>query len=158
MSRTDTARERRRPFYLYVDEFGTMATRFFVSLLSEGRKFGISLVLANQFMGQIHDDAIRESIFGNVGTIVGFRTGHDDAVRLAHEFYPGPTPKDFVSLPNWRAYTRAVVRGQRVPAFVLETIPLAPVRDELASARARAFSRVTYSARRPAAPPGVAAG
>jgi hypothetical protein len=144
MSRTDTARDERRPFYLYVDEFGALATRFFVSLLSEGRKFGISLVLANQFQSQIRDEGIREAIFGNVGSIVAFRTGHDDAVRLARELYPGPTPRDFVSQPNWRAYARAVVRGQRVPAFVLETIPLPPVRNELAGARARAFSRVTY--------------
>jgi hypothetical protein len=153
MSRTDTARESRRPFYLYVDEFGAVATRFFISLLSEGRKFGISLVLANQFQNQIHDESIRESIFGNVGSIVAFRTGHDDAVRLANEFYPGPKARDFVSLPNWRAYTRAIVRGQRVSAFVLETIPLAPVRDQMAGARARAFSRVTYGSTTPAAPP-----
>jgi hypothetical protein len=158
MSRTDLARERRSPFYLYVDEFGTMATRFFVSLLSEGRKFGISLVLANQFQAQIQDEAIREAIFGNVGTIVGFRTGHEDGVRLSHEFYPGPTPRDFVSLPNWRAYARAVVRGQRVPAFVLETIPLEPVRDEVAAARARAFSRATYGTQPPAPSPVAAAG
>jgi hypothetical protein len=158
MSRTDTARDKRRPFYVYVDEFGAMATRFFVSLLSEGRKFGISLVLANQFQSQIHDETIREAIFGNVGTMVAFRTGHDDAVRLAHEFYPGPTPRDFVSLPNWRAYTRAVVRGQRLPAFVLETIPLEPVRDEIAGARARAFSRVTYGSKQPAARPVAVAG
>jgi hypothetical protein len=157
MSRTDTVREGRNPFYVYVDEFGAIATRFFVSLLSEGRKFGISLVLANQFQSQIHDEKIREAIFGNVGTMVAFRTGHDDAVRLAHEFYPGPTPRDFVSLPNWRAYTRAVVRGQRVPAFVLETIPLEPVRDEVARARARAFSRVTYGTKQPEAAPVAAA-
>jgi hypothetical protein len=94
---------------VYVDEFGAIATRFFVSLLSEGRKFGISLVLANQFQNQIQDETIREAIFGNVGTMVSFRTGHDDAVRLAHEFCPGPAPRDFVSLPNWRAYTRACV-------------------------------------------------
>jgi hypothetical protein len=93
-----------------------------------------------------------------VGTIVGFRTGHEDGVRLSHEFYPGPTPRDFVSLPNWRAYARAVVRGQRVPAFVLETIPLEPVRDEVAAARARAFSRATYGTQPPAPSPVAAAG
>ena len=147
MSRSDTARDNRRPFHVYVDEFGAIATRFFVSLLSEGRKFGISLVLANQFINQINDENIRDAIFGNVGTIVAFRTGHDDAVRLTHEFYPGPAPRDLVHLPNWRAYVRAVVRGQRVPAFVLETIPLDPVRDDLAVARARAVSREIYGTR-----------
>jgi hypothetical protein len=151
MSRSDTARERRRPFYLYVDEFGALATRFFVSLLSEGRKFGISLILANQFQAQIQDEAIREAIFGNVGTIVGFRTGHEDGVRLSHEFYPGPTPRDFVSLPNWRAYTRAVVGGRRLPAFTLETMPLPPAQDEIAASRVRAYSRVRYG--RPPSPP-----
>ena len=151
MSRADTAREKRRPFYLYVDEFGSLSTRFFISLLSEGRKFGISLVLANQFTNQIKDEGIRDAVFGNVGTIVSFRTGHDDAVRLASEFYPGPRTRDFVSLPNWRAYTRAVVRGRRVPAFALQTIPLAPANGEIVAARVQALSRVKYGARPPAA-------
>lgn len=157
MSRTDTAREQRRPFYLYVDEFGSLSTRFFISLLSEGRKFGISLVLANQFTNQIKDEGIRDAVFGNVGTIVSFRTGHDDAVRLASESYPGPRNRDFVSLPNWRAYTRAVVRGRRVPAFVLQTIPLAPANDEIVAARVQALSRVKYGARPPAPAPSAMA-
>lgn len=148
LGRSDAVREGRRPFYVYVDEFGALATSSFKSLLSEGRKFGISLVLANQYLGQIQDESIREAIFGNVGTLVAFRTGHDDAQRLAREYYPGPAARDFVGLPNWRAYARALVRGQRAPAFALETIPLRAVDDPGLAYELMLRSRKSYSRHR----------
>jgi hypothetical protein len=149
MRRGEVGPEHRRPFHLYVDEFGALATLSFTSLLSEGRKFGISLTLANQFLGQIPDESVREGIFGNVGTIVAFRTGHDDAERLAREFYPGPSPRDFVNLPNWRAYTRAMVDGKRVAPFVLGTEVLPPVLDATVTRRVVMHSRLLYARPRP---------
>ncbi len=122
MSRAGVTLGDRRPFYLYVDEFGSVATRFFISLLSEGRKFGISLVLANQFCDQI-DVTILKAILGNVGTQIAFRLGQTDAEKMAPQLRPSVRRSDLVNLPNWKAYTRALVEGQPVAPFSLQTLP-----------------------------------
>jgi type IV secretory pathway TraG/TraD family ATPase VirD4 len=71
MSRADIAREDRRDFYLYIDEFQNFATKAFATILSEARKYRLSLIVANQFTAQLEEE-VRDAIFGNVGTIMAF--------------------------------------------------------------------------------------
>ncbi|MCS7092572.1 MAG: type IV secretion system DNA-binding domain-containing protein, partial [Patescibacteria group bacterium] len=87
MSRADIPENQRRDFYLYVDEFQNFATPDFAQILSEARKYRLSLIVANQFVGQI-DEEVKNAIFGNVGTIITYRVGVTDANYLAREFSP----------------------------------------------------------------------
>lgn len=113
----------RRPFYVYVDEFQSLATETFTVLLSEGRKFGLGLVLANQFISQVKQMRIMQSVFGNVGTLVAFRLGAPDAEVLEPYFKPSFDFLDLTSLPNWHAVVRLLVNGQAEPPFTAVTIP-----------------------------------
>src|SRR5471030_2530999 len=74
MSRQDMAMDKRRDFFLYVDEFQNFATPDFAQILSEARKYRLSLIVANQFIGQMEED-VKKAVFGNVGTMVSFRVG-----------------------------------------------------------------------------------
>ena len=144
MSRVELAAAQRRPFYLYVDEFQALATESFVTLLSEARKFGLGLVLANQFLAQIHDERINQSIVGNVGTSVCFRVGREDAELLERQFAPSFDAQDLANLPNWEACIKTKVRGQIVAPFSLRTgRPLAAV-DPGGAEQVIALSRSKY--------------
>ena len=110
------------PYYLYVDEFQTIATENFSIMLSEARKFGVGLVLANQYLSQIDSLNILKSIFGNVGTLITFRVGPEDATKLAPQFYPSVYADELVSLPNFTAVMRTNVDGERVRPLTLKTI------------------------------------
>jgi len=121
MSRVDDHETQRRPFYVYVDEFQSIATQSFILLLSEARKFGLSLVLANQFVSQIKNPRLVDSIFGNVGTLISFRLGQQDAELIEREMYPSVTRTDLLNLPNWHAYARMLVNGEVAPPFTVRT-------------------------------------
>lgn len=110
------------PYYLYVDEFQTIATENFSTMLSEARKFGMGLILANQYLSQIDTLNILKSIFGNVGSLITFRVGPEDAQKLAPQFYPDIYADDLISLPNFTAVIRTNVAGERVRPFTLKTI------------------------------------
>lgn len=122
MSRVYLAPEKRRPFYLYVDEFQNLATDSFTLLLSEARKFGVGLVLANQFLSQIRDPRITRAIFGNVGTLISFRVSQEDAQLLEPYFAPLAGASHLTDLPNWHACMRTTVEGQVTAPFTLRTI------------------------------------
>src|SRR5690606_21617627 len=88
MSRSDIPNiEDRRPFYLYVDEFQNFATDSFATILSEARKYGLNLTVANQYVSQM-SDTVRDAVFGNVGTMITFRVSADDAPALAKQYEP----------------------------------------------------------------------
>ena len=120
MSRTDVAMEQRRDFYLYVDEFQNFATDTFADILSEARKYRLNLVVANQFIGQIGED-LKNAVFGNVGTIIGFRVGVTDANYLQHEFSPTFTEADLVNIESPHVYIKTIVNGEPVVPFSLDT-------------------------------------
>lgn len=122
MSRGGVPERERRQFNLYVDEFQSLATSSFVTLASEARKFGLSLVLANQFLTQIHDSQILQAVFGNVGTVVSFRLGQDDAEMLERKFYPVFNRFDLANLPNWNAYISTLIDGQVTRPFSFATV------------------------------------
>jgi len=122
LGRVDRPESERRLFHLYVDEFQSLATEGFITLLSEARKFGLSLVLANQFLSQIGNRRIIDAVFGNVGSIVAFRLGHADAELLEPQFLPDVSQHDLVRLRNWQAYVRTLAKGESVAPFNVETI------------------------------------
>lgn len=121
MSRTDTPEEQRRDFYLYCDEFQYFATDTFGEILSEARKYRLNLVMAHQFMGQMSHN-ILTTAFGNVGTIMNFRVGADDAAVLANEYTPIFNVRDIINLGVREFYVKMSVDGEMRDAFSGRTL------------------------------------
>ncbi len=119
MSRQDVPEEQRQDFYLYVDEFQNFATPDFAQILSEARKYHLSLTVANQFIGQM-DDEVKNAIFGNVGSLVSFRVGVTDANYLQHEFAPTFNQTDLINIEKYNAYIKTIVGNQPVDPFSLD--------------------------------------
>jgi len=119
MGRADTPEEQRRDFYLYVDEFQNFATDTFAQILSEARKFKLNLIVTNQYIGQIKEE-IRNSIFGNVGSLISFRVGNDDAEYLAKQFAPVFNDQDLINMENYHSVARILVEGKPTRPFSME--------------------------------------
>lgn len=122
MSRADTPEKDRRDFYLYVDEFQNFATESFATILSEARKYRLNLTMANQYIAQMPDE-VRDAVFGNVGTLLSFQVGFDDAEYLSQQFAEEALPGDLVSLSKYTAYTRLLIDGMPSKTFSLNTLP-----------------------------------
>ena len=125
MSRVDIPEAERRDFYLYIDEFQNFSTESFAGILSEARKYRLSLTLAHQYIAQLVDDnntKVRDAIFGNVGTIVLFRIGPKDAEFLEPEFAPTFEEGDLVNLPKYKTYVRLMIDGVATKPFSAETM------------------------------------
>lgn len=126
MSRVDIPEEDRKDFYLYVDEFQNFATESFANILSEARKYRLNLIVAHQYIGQLVQDkntVVRDAIFGNVGTMVVFRVGADDAEYLETEFDPTFTPNDLVNLPKFNIILKLMINGVSSTPFSANTLP-----------------------------------
>ncbi len=121
LKRANRESAERTPFYLYVDEFQNFATDTFANLLSESRKYGLGMHLANQYLAQL-PDSIRDSVFGNVGTFVAFEVGAEDAKILSQEFAP-ITELDFVGLPRFNFYIKLMIDGKTSEAFSGMNLP-----------------------------------
>jgi len=119
MSRQDIPEEKRRDFYLYVDEFQNFATPDFAQILSEARKYRLNLIVANQFIGQM-DEEVKNAIFGNVGTLVSFRVGVNDANYLQHEFQPVFSEGDLINVDVYNAYVKTIVHNEPVNPFSMD--------------------------------------
>lgn len=116
MSRQDIPMEQREDFFLYVDEFQNYATEDFATILSEARKYKLTLIVANQFIGQI-DEEVKNAVFGNVGTIISFRVGVTDASFLQHEYAPVFTETDLINVEKYHVYIKTIVNNEPVSAF-----------------------------------------
>lgn len=124
MSRSDIADiDDRRPFYLYVDEFQNFATDSFATILSEARKYGLNLTVANQYISQM-SETVRDAVFGNVGTMISFRVSADDATILAKQFEPQFEPVDLLQMHNRHFIINMVIKGEKAPAFSATTLNL----------------------------------
>jgi hypothetical protein len=127
MSRVDISQEeKRRDFFMYVDEFQNFATDSFASILSEARKYRLSLVLAHQYIGQLVTDQstrVRDAVFGNVGTILTFRVGAPDAEFLENEFMPEFVQQDLVNLAKANIYAKLMIDGVSSRPFSATTLP-----------------------------------
>jgi len=121
LSRADVPEGERRGFYLYVDEFHNFLTLSFADILAEARKYGLNLVLAHQYLEQL-DEKLRAAVFGNVGTIISFRVGVEDAKLLAQEFYPTFSETDLVNLPNHSIYLKLLIDGAPSQPFSAVTL------------------------------------
>ena len=119
MSRQDIPEEKRRDFYMYVDEFQNFATPDFAQILSEARKYRLDLTVANQFIGQMEEE-VKNAIFGNVGTLVAFRVGVTDANYLQHEYQPVFNESDLINIERYNAYVKTVVKNEPVPPFSID--------------------------------------
>lgn len=122
MSRAELPEEKRRDFHLYADEFQNFATDAFTVILSEARKYRLGLTMAHQYVAQM-PQGVREAVFGNVGSVVAFQSGFDDAQVLASQFAQEVEPTDLVSLPRYRCYARVLVGSAPSGAFSLATLP-----------------------------------
>jgi len=126
MERVRIPESERKDFYLYVDEFQNFVTDAFASILSEARKYRLNLTVAHQYTAQLISDknsSVRDSIFGNIGTMIVFRVGADDAEFLEKEFEPEFTPQDIVNLPNFKIYLKLMIDGVTSRPFSAKTIP-----------------------------------
>lgn len=121
LSRVDTPEEERSDFYLYMDEFQNVTTESIATILSEARKYRLNLTIAHQFIKQIKEP-IRDAVFGNVGSIVAFRVGPDDAEFLKGVYEPTFTKQDLTNIDNFHAHVKLLIDGTTSVPFVLETI------------------------------------
>lgn len=127
------ARDRRRDFFIYADEYQTLSTLALINMFAELRKFAVGIVASNQFLDQT-DAEVRAAILGNVGTLIVFRVGATDAAKLVKELAPDLDPYDLTLLPNRTFWIRPLVNGQSVEAFTAETISIKPRTDVAAAA------------------------
>ena len=130
MSRSDIPDIKdRRPFYLYVDEFQNFATDSFATILSEARKYGLNLTVANQYISQM-SDTVRDAVFGNVGTMISFRVSADDAPILSKQFEPQFESNDLLQMHNRNFIINMVINGEKTPAFSASTLTLPTPRED----------------------------
>lgn len=122
MSRADVPEEYRRDFCLYVDEFQNFSTDSFADILSQARKYHLNLIVANQFTTQLSEE-IRDAVFGNVGSVVCFRVGTNDAEFLAKQYAPIFDIDDLQFLPNANTAVRMMIGGVPVQPFSMATLP-----------------------------------
>jgi hypothetical protein len=123
VSRADLPGEERRDFFLYLDEFQSFTTLSLANMLSELRKYRVGMILAHQYLSQLHLQ-IRDAILGNAGTIICFRVGLADAEILEKEFRPEFAALDLISLPNYHIYLRLMVDGTVSKPFSAKTLDL----------------------------------
>lgn len=143
MSRADTPEEQRNDFTLYVDEFQNFATDSFAAIMSEARKFKLRLVVANQFIGQLKEE-IRDAVFGNVGTILSFRVGPEDAEFMAKQFDPVFTVTDLVNIENHHAFIKLMVGGVPSRPFTIKGYPPSGTEDLERGNAIKQLSRLKY--------------
>ena len=110
MSRGDVAEETRRDFFIYIDEFQSFTTLSVANMVSELRKFRVGLLLAHQHLHQLKPD-VRHAVLGNMGTLITFRLGPEDAPIMSKELAPIFKPTDLLNLPNRNIYLRLMIDG-----------------------------------------------
>jgi DNA helicase HerA-like ATPase len=147
-SRIDTPENERKDFNLYIDEFQNFTTDSISTILSEARKYRLNLVIAHQFIAQLQEK-IRDSVFGNVGSMVVFRIGADDAQYLVKQFEPVFSERDLISIDNLNAYVKLLVRGQTTVPFNIHTL-LYPKMDMAYGEKVKELAMLKYGADRAA--------
>jgi len=146
MSRADIPASERSPFYLYVDEFQNFATDSFATILSEARKYGLNLTVANQYIAQMSIE-VKDAVFGNVGSIIAFRMGVDDARSMQRYFEPRFEEYDLVHMHNRHFVISTTIEGEKIAAFSAISLNLPPEPQDY-SAEIIARSRAQYAVSR----------
>ncbi len=147
MSRQDIPEAQRRDFNLYVDEFQNFATPDFATILSEARKYHLNLTVANQFIGQIEEE-VKNAVFGNVGTLISFRVGVQDANFLQHEFAPTFSEADLTNVERYHTFIKTIVDNEPMPPFSMDLTRDVEAERKLANPKLaemiRKLSRLKY--------------
>ena len=123
MKRANVSMEERKDFSLYIDEFQNFATESFATILSEARKYKLSLIVANQYISQI-DESIQNAVFGNIWNVIVFNSSTQDAEILAKQFKNQVSVNDITSIPRFKAYTKIMIDGSSTDVFGLSTYPI----------------------------------
>lgn len=148
LSRADMSKEDRKDFYLYIDEFQNFTTDSICSILSEARKYGLSLIIAHQYLGQLvanQDTSIKDAVFGNVGTWILFKIGSDDAEELEKEFGPVFNQYDLINVEKFTTYVRLLIDNTSSRPFSMKTPwPLAGQERKDMAEKIKALSRLKY--------------
>jgi hypothetical protein len=148
LSRTDLSKEIRKDFYLYIDEFQNFTTDSICSILSEARKYGLSLIIAHQYLGQLvanQDTSIKDAVFGNVGTWILFKIGSDDAEELEKEFSPVFNQYDLINVEKFTTYVKLLIDNTASRPFSMKTPwPMAGEERKDVAEKIRTLSRLKY--------------
>ncbi|NCB20437.1 MAG: hypothetical protein EOM88_00735 [Clostridia bacterium] len=148
MSRVDIPESERKDFFLYIDEFQNFSTDSFANILSEARKYRLSLILAHQYIEQL-SEKVKPAVFGNVGTMLSFRVGATDAEELAKEYAPVFTEEDLVNLPKYEMYLKLMIDGVASAPFSARGLPpLMPSEKTNNTDKVIAYSREKYATSR----------
>lgn len=142
LSRTDMPEDRRKDFYLYIDEFQNVTTDSIATILSEARKYRLDMVIAHQFIGQLKDE-IKKAVFGNVGSQAAFRIGTEDAEFMAKQYAPVFAAQDLLNVDNYNAYLKLLINGATAPPFSMKTY-MPEKGDRETMEVVREISRVKY--------------
>ena len=142
LSRADLPEEKRRDFYLYIDEFHNVTTRTITTVLAEARKYRLAMIFGHQYVGQLDEDT-QKAIFGNVGSILAFRVGPDDAKYLVTQFEPIFDENDLVNFDNYNAGLRLLIKGETSKLFNIVTFSPSKGNPEVARL-IKEYSRVKY--------------
>ena len=142
LSRADLPEEKRRDFYLYIDEFHNVTTRTITTVLVEARKYRLAMIFGHQYVGQLDEDT-QKAIFGNVGSILAFRVGPDDAKYLVTQFEPIFDENDLVNFDNYNAGLRLLIKGETSKPFNIVTFSPSKGNPEVARL-IKEYSRVKY--------------
>jgi len=144
MARASLKEEARKDFYLYIDEFHNLVTETFENLLSEARKYGLALTMAHQYISQLLPK-IQAAVLGNVGTIIVFRVGGDDAAKLESEMTPIFKAKDMINLGMREFYMKMTINGETYDPFSAETLKVLPINHPSFKKEIMESSRRKYS-------------
>lgn len=150
MTRQDMSKEKRKDFFMYVDEFQNFATDTFASILSEARKYRLGLIMAHQYIAQLtktpsgkDDTRVRDAVFGNVGTMMSFKIGAEDAEYLAKEYAPLLSEQDILGIANYSAYIKLNIKNTTSRPFSIQTI-WDPQGSDKMSDVIKKYSRMKY--------------
>lgn len=142
LSRTDTPEDERTDFYLYMDEFQNVTTNSIAQILSEARKYRLVLTMAHQFIAQLKEE-IAKAVFGNVGSLVSFRVGSEDAEFLEKQFLPVFTARDLINVDNRNCFARLLLNNELTKPFNMKTYAPTHGSQEVANAL-KELSRLRY--------------
>ncbi|MFH2013769.1 MAG: type IV secretion system DNA-binding domain-containing protein [Patescibacteria group bacterium] len=141
-SRVDTPEKDRNDFYLYMDEFQNFTTDSVSTILAEARKYRLNLIIGHQFIGQLVD-SIKNAVFGNVGSMVAYRVGAEDAEFLVKQFEPTFSQQDLINIDNFNAYVKLLINSQTSKPFNIKIGPPAEGDSDI-SKKAKEISRMKY--------------
>ncbi len=152
MGRYNIPKEERKDFFFYVDEFQNFATDTFAAILSEARKYRLCLIMAHQYIAQLTegsgggggDTKIRDAVFGNVGSMMSFKVGADDAEYLEKEYSPALSAQDILSIANYKAYVKLNINNTTSSPFSMQTLYDPSMKNEAVGEVIKKYSRMKF--------------